>query len=402
MKLRRFVIRSSLFVCFSTTAPAFARTIVVDNDFADCPQADFNSIQLAINAAEPGDKILVCPGVYVENPPPAPAAVLITKSDLRIEAQGAPGDVVLQGTSAQLAGFHLLNAQGVLVQGFTVEGFGTPFITPDFLSQGGNIRIEGGRENTILKNVTKNSLQGDGIQVINSPANVVEQNTASGNSGPNSDGIQLSGQLAFNNIIRHNETFGNGQVGINVFGPLGTGNVVFGNRSYDNRRIGIRNVSSTGALAGGAHGTVIENNQVFANGLLPLPAPAVTGGIVVGASHDVIVRNNRSERNNQTGIRLQYGAVRNLVEQNEVLQNTQDGIQLQTNADANIVQLNLVRENARDGIRVGDAASDGNRFVGNVMRENVEHDAHDDGTANIWINNKCETENRPGLCKNPG
>src|SRR5207248_11674290 len=65
MKLRRFVILSSLFVCFSTTAPAFARTIVVDNDFADCPQADFNSIQLAINAAEPGDKTLVCPGVYV-------------------------------------------------------------------------------------------------------------------------------------------------------------------------------------------------------------------------------------------------------------------------------------------------------------------------------------------------
>ena len=126
MTLRRFAILSSVFVCFSTSAPAFARTIVVDNDFADCPQADFNSIQLAVNVAEPGDKILVCPGIYVENPPPAPAAVLITKSDLRIEAQGAPGDVILQGTSAQLAGFHLLNTKGVLVQGFTVEGFGTP------------------------------------------------------------------------------------------------------------------------------------------------------------------------------------------------------------------------------------------------------------------------------------
>jgi hypothetical protein len=36
------------------------------------------------------------------------------------------------------------------------------------------------------------------------------------------------------------------------------------------------------------------------------------------------------------------------------------------------------------------------------MLENAEHDAHDDGTENDWINNKCVTENRPGLCEHPG
>ena len=86
MKLRRFVILSSVFVCFSTAAPAFARTIVVDNDFADCPQAETNSIQAAVVAAGPGDKILVCPGVYLET-------VVVNKPDLRIEAQAAPGEV---------------------------------------------------------------------------------------------------------------------------------------------------------------------------------------------------------------------------------------------------------------------------------------------------------------------
>jgi parallel beta-helix repeat protein len=393
MTLRRFAIAATAFVCFSATAPAFARTFVVDNNIPpNCPNADFISIQLAVAAALPGDKILVCPGIYEES-------VLVNKPDLRIEAQGAPADVVLQGTPAQLAGFYLLNTSGVLVEGFTVQGFGLPFVTPDFLSQGGNIRIEGGRANTVRKNVTKDSLLGDGIQVINSPDNVIEQNTASYNSGPNSDGIQLSGELAQNNIIRHNETFENGQIGINVFGPLGTGNVVFANRSHDNARIGIRNVSSTGLLAAGAHGTVIENNHVFANRL--------TAGILVGASQNVIVRNNRTEMNNQSGIRLQNGAVSNLVEKNEVLQNTLDGIQLQSNVDANIVQLNLVRQNVRDGIRVFDAASAGNTIEQNVIRESGEHDAHDDsigpgtgGTANFWINNKCETENKPELCKN--
>src|SRR3954449_4154083 len=119
MKLHRFAILLSVFVCFSTAAPAFARTIVVDNDFADCPQAETNSIQAAVVAAGPGDKILVCPGVYLET-------VVVNKPDLRIEAQGAPGQVVLQAASpAPQFGFHLLNTTGVLVQGFTVQGFRT-------------------------------------------------------------------------------------------------------------------------------------------------------------------------------------------------------------------------------------------------------------------------------------
>jgi hypothetical protein len=72
-----------------------------------------------------------------------------------------------------------------------------------------------------------------------------------------------------------------------------------------------------------------------------------------------------------------------------------------------VFQLNHIRQSGRDGIRV-DAASNGNTIEQNVIRENGEHDAHDDsvgpgtaGTANFWINNKCETENRPELCKNP-
>src|SRR5688500_14776880 len=64
-------------------------TLVVD-DGADCPQPDFNTIQAAVLAAQPGDKILVCRGAYLES-------VLIEKADLRMEAQAAPGEVVLQG-----------------------------------------------------------------------------------------------------------------------------------------------------------------------------------------------------------------------------------------------------------------------------------------------------------------
>jgi hypothetical protein len=42
-------------------------TVVVDNDLADCPNADTTSIQAGVLLAEPGDLVLVCEGTYVED-----------------------------------------------------------------------------------------------------------------------------------------------------------------------------------------------------------------------------------------------------------------------------------------------------------------------------------------------
>ncbi len=377
MNLYRVAVLSSVLLCFGT-APAFARTLVVDNDAAECPQAEYNTIQQAVTAAEAGDRILVCPGVYTESPPPSTQAVLITKNDLRIEAQAAPGEVVLQGmgTTDQRIGFHLLDTTGVLLQGFTVTQFRI------------GILIQVGSANTLRKNVTTTNQRG--IEVFNSAANVVEQNVSSDNAELRvPGGVFVGGPDSTGNIVRHNEAFRNDS-GIGAI-TAGRGNVFFGNRSYASRNAGILN-------AVGSHGSVYENNHVFEN---------AQAGIAIGASNDVTARNNRSDKNTGFGIRLQNGAANNLVEKNEIFENTQDGILLQNNADANIIQLNHVRQSVRDGIRV-DATSDGNTVERNVIRESGEHDAHDDstgpgtgGTANFWINDKCETENRPGLCEYP-
>jgi parallel beta-helix repeat protein len=386
MRLRSLVALSSI-VCLCTPAPAFAATLVVDNDFADCPPADFSSIQAAVTAAQPGDKILVCRGVYLET-------VLVEKSDLRIEAQAAPGEVVLQGTPPQLVGFHLLNSSGVVLQGFTVQSFLMA-----------NIRIEGGSGNTLRNNIATALIgpASSSINVLNSSANLVEQNTSYANCST-CNGIGVLGAGSSDNIVRHNETFLNGSAGVHVNGS-GPRNVLHGNRSHSNS-IGIRNVV-------GSHGNVIENNHLFANA--PVTPAAVSGGIILGLSTGVTVRNNRSERNAIFGIRLQNGASQSLIEKNEVLENGQDGIRLEPTVTAgstpvleNIVRFNHVRRNGRDGIRVFNELAAGNTLERNVIRESGEHDAHDDsvgpgtaGTANFWIENKCETENRPELCKNP-
>ena len=170
MEIRRVATYASVLLCFGA-APAFARTLVVDNDGAECPKAEYNTIQQAVAAAEPGDKILVCPGLYT-------GTVLVTESNLRIEARGAPGEVVLQGTGAVgELGFVLLNTTGVVLQGFSVQGFGRA-----------QIRIQGGRGNTVRKNVTRAAVVNDGIQVTGSStnvasANVVEHNTSYGRLG---------------------------------------------------------------------------------------------------------------------------------------------------------------------------------------------------------------------------
>jgi len=402
MELRRVAIFSSVLLCFSA-APAFARTLVVDNGDADCPQAEYTTIQQAVTAAEAGDKILVCPGLYL-------GTVLVTESNLRIEAQGAPGEVVLQGTGAVgELGFQLLNTTGVVLQGFTVQGFGRA-----------QIRIEGGSGNTGRKNVTRGAVVNDGIQVTGSSnsvasANVVEHNTSHGNK---EDGIYvgvitdiLPFHPASDNIIRHNETFENSQHGINLFGS-GPGNVIFGNRSHDNAQRGISNAS---------HGNEIKYNHVFANGL---------NGILVVNSSDVTVRNNRAEGNGSNGIAvtatvnnvaannvvtqnlsdenaasgvLLNGATSSVVEKNLLVRNL-DGIRIFNNAAGNSIQSNYVWRSGRDGIRA-EVASSNNTIERNIVVNSVEHDAHDDsvgtgtaGTANFWTDNHCQTENRLTLC----
>jgi parallel beta-helix repeat protein len=409
MKLHRVAILSSVLLCFST-APAFARTLVVDDDAAECPKAEYNTIQQAVAVSQPGDKILVCPGLYR-------GTVVVGTPDLRIEGRGAPEEVVLQGTGAAdtSLGFVLLNTTGVVLQGFTVERFGRA-----------QIRIQGGSGNTVRKNITRNAVVNDGIQVTSSSDNVVEQNTSYGNP---EDGIfvgPITGipvEPMADNIIRHNETLEN-RFGIHLSGTA-PGNVVFGNRSHDNRQRGIVNANLS-------HGNVIEYNHAFANGLTPIPGVGGVGtGINVVNSNLVTVKNNKAEGNGTNGITLTVtannvaannvvtgnqsddnglagvlfnGASSNLVEKNELFRNGQDGVRITNNAASNTIQSNHIQRSRRDGVRA-EVASRDNTIERNIIAESAEHDAHDDsvgagtgGSANFWIDNHCETENRPGLC----
>jgi len=235
------------------------RVLVVSNDRDTCRHAQFTTIQGAVDAASPGDKILVCPGTYQE-------MVTISgesKSNLRIRARGEDDSVVLDGMDHVLtAGFFLQDVSGVLIKGFTVQGFHEA----DILLENADNNVVRGNALTVAGH--------DGIELFNSSGNIIEHNRSFDNPASNACGINIAGSGSRGNLVRHN-LLRNNNWGIQVVAGA-IGNVLFENESIANRNRGIRTV--------GAIGTVINENRTGNNPI----------GIAVVSSTGVKVGRNRS------------------------------------------------------------------------------------------------------------
>lgn len=247
--------------------------IIVD-DGSDCPNPDAATISGGVAIASPGDTIVVCPGTYTEQ-------VNVTKNDLTIRAQGAPGDVMLRGAvHSPEFGFLLDNVSGVTVEGFDIRLF-----------HEAGIRISRGGNNTLRQNVSAINSH-DGIQLGSTSFNLAEHNVTFGNSPANparACGIQLLdlvvspfGPSNFN-VIRNNTIF---QEAFGIRLENGNGNVVFQNDASNNRRLGIWNRL-------GANNSVIEDNRAFDNVGTGIP-PTEGRGIAVTGSTGVFVARNHA------------------------------------------------------------------------------------------------------------
>jgi parallel beta-helix repeat protein len=256
-----------------SAAQSSAATWIVDDDAAECPGAQFTSIQAAVDAADPGSTILVCAGTYREQ-------VRITKNELRLRARGERGDVVLDGLglSVRFAGFLLDNAHGNLIEGFLLRNYHEASIWLGTGSSG----------NTIRTNVTT-AADHDGIQLLNADDNLIEHNVAMDNLAPNACGINVTAGSE-RNVVRRNRLVNN-EWGIQIAGtPTATtrDNMISNNTSLGNRGNGIRNL-------GGTSGTLIEGNHAGRNGLAP---GALTGGTAAGvrvaSGTGIVVRGNHA------------------------------------------------------------------------------------------------------------
>jgi parallel beta-helix repeat protein len=267
-----------------TPAQVAQKTILVDDDGAECPTAAFTTIQAAVESASPGARILVCPGTY------RGTVNLIGhgKDRLKIIAAGSQEEVVLQGDHMEMDGFHLEDVNEVLIQGFTIRDFGMGPTTSTVFGMGNNIALLRANKNLLRYNVvTRSDMMGIDLRDSSSD-NVIEHNLSYNNdSFPNGAacGIMISGAGSARNIVRNNEAYGNDITGI-MLQNTGADNVVSNNTLYGNGTFGITVQNSNGARVEG-------NRTQRQRGRFAGPTPNKYAiGIRVETSTGVVVKDN--------------------------------------------------------------------------------------------------------------
>ena len=207
---------------------------------------DQPTIQAAINAAHPGDTVLVAPGTYVEN-------VNFMGKAITVRSSNGPKLTIIDGNAAApVAAFVTSEGPKSVLSGFTLQnGLGTF----NFQYQGGGVSISYASP-TIKGNViTKNSADdGGGVGVYwGSP--IISNNTITKNYGQFGGGISFVGpsssQVLHNNISSN--TAGSG----GAAELFGAGNVFI----EDNRIVG------NSASYGGGFWIVNESDEVIVQNL---------------------------------------------------------------------------------------------------------------------------------------
>ena len=291
-----------------------------------------SNLQSAIDAASPGDTLLVAPGVY--------GGITVSKS-LNLEGQGA---VIAAGDRD--ACVRVL-ADGVKISGFVVRN-GFYGISLD------------GVENCEVSNNTVIHCVQPGIMLKFSNNNTIKNNNASFNGlgGEGWYGIYLTNSN--NNLIQENVASDNGEYGINLF-PSCNNNVLVGNVAQRND-YGIYMFTD-------CEGNVIKSNVLSNNRY---------AGIDMRLNcHDNSVLNNTIKNNVVAGISLMESG-KNTIKGNAITGNGRYGVQVQSGSEGNTIINNTISL-SQTGIFL-DAS--GNTIYKNAIVENVVQ--ADDRRENTW------------------
>jgi len=330
----------------------------------------FRKIQAAVDAAKPGQVILVYPGTYVES-------VTVTNKSCQILARDQ-GVIVTPPGEGQPCFKVFANEVTIAGFEFTGETCGAPAIYFE------------GSHNTFSGNYLHdfNCPGVNGIECRDpdgdSNYNLIEFNVL---NGPDLGIVVVSNTntvLNVGNIIRNNTLYGIGQTGIVI--ANGTRCQISGNVIQSVSFGDAISIIAQGRLRQSRH-TVTENTILGCAGY----------GIALYADDTAIlsantIRGNHIEAAGAAGIYL-YQDPGATLQQNQILGNSvracpTDGILLDQGAKLNRVVSNLILNSGRNGISVAGRL---NQLTGNTVLESGTWDLADTGSGNHWRRNRYET-----------
>jgi parallel beta-helix repeat protein len=389
-----------------------------------CDNPGYPTIQLAVLAAGPGDRINVCPGLYEEQ-----VTITAPKNNLRLRSV-QPWQAIIKAPAVMVppagdnAIVRITAAENVSIVGFTITGPGSTGCG----SLGYGVRVEAAGSAIILGNhitqIRDNPFGGcqNGVAVgvgRTTPASAWIIGNLIDNYQKNGPTVSFAGSSA---VIAYNRVLGVGPTALiaqnGIQASSGATATIFNNFVAQNTYIGTENAASTGIILFGPGQVITDHNSVTSNDYGVYMFGVAAGsraadnrvrastydGVIVDASNGTRVAHNMVDHNSGPGISMYDEALNNILEDNRVEENDDSGILLDL-AGSNTVRRNRVVNNGTpngdmtDGIRVN-LGSLGNTIRDNRLTNNVKHDCHDvNETGNAWINNRGRTSSPPGLCR---
>jgi parallel beta-helix repeat protein len=379
--------------------------LVVDNDKVECPKAAFTTIQAAVDAASPGDKIRVCAGVYAEN-------VLIGPTQSGITLKGDPGAILDGSTLGDGDGITLQSGvSDVTIKSFEIRNYngissGVGNAIQAWNCGTSNITI---KENVIHDNSWNGILVGNEGEAVHTGWRIKENQVynngfadielTNGKDSEIKGNTVASGSASFfDGILVQARNFDYGYLSCSPPGATVTSSAV---KVSDNKVTGPYPVAGMDliALAGGTVGprkavlqdVKVAKNEVDGARILARGFAGAFGGTLDTASDATSIRVVENDVHNSPvpGIHLSRVTDSN-VTKNQANGNER-GIVL-VDSDNNSVKENTANNNTTYGVRLI-VDSTGNTITENTATGNGTFDLFHDGssTPNAWTDNTCGT-----------
>jgi len=353
---------------------------------------DYSTIQAAVDAASPGDTIIVRDGTYTEN-------VNVNKDHLTIKSENGAEKTIVQATNPDDHVFEV-TADYVNIRGFTivkeVEGY-----------YKAGIYLKGSSNCNITNNICKNNAYQQGIYLYSSSSNTIMDNICSNNG----EGIRLS--CSGSNTITNNTCSENDHSGI-VLTLYSNNNTIADNSCLNNLEgIGLwhssNNIVKENTFEGCGieiHGDavdhfathVIENNAVNGKPIYyyknsdSITVPQDAGQVIIANCSDITLRNINASSTSY-GIELAYAS--NSVIENNIANSNNIGIFL-TYSSNNIIRNNICSNNHGGGIYLC-YSNNNNTVMNNNCTGNTYGMTLSSSSSNRIINNDFDSCGQGGI-----